>query len=118
MDRQRRLELEFFRSNSGREPVRIWLDRLSDRERQQVAKQLKKVQFGWPLGMPLVRKIESHLWEARIPFSGQSRRVLFTVVEERIVLLHAFSKTSQKIPDRELQTARRRRDQILPGGSP
>ena len=69
---------------------------------------IKTVQYGWPLGMPLVRKIEPRLWEARSRLTDGIARVLFTVVEDKMVLLHGFVKKSQKMPVQELATAKRR----------
>jgi phage-related protein len=58
--------------------------------------------------MPLVRKIEPALWEVRSRMQDSIARVLFTVVANKIVLLHGFIKKSQKTPQDELDTARRR----------
>ena len=60
---------------------------------------IKTVEMGWPLGMPLVRKLDNQLWEVRINLSGQRiARVLFTVAEAQMVLLHGFIKKTQKTP--------------------
>jgi len=69
------------------------------------------VQFRWPLGMPLVRKLESELWEVRSNLiGGRIARVLFTVGGNEMVLLHGFIKKSQKISQRDLSLARNRRN--------
>ena len=56
-----RLEVRFFRTAAGTEPVREWLQSLARADRKIVGEDLKTVQFGWPLGMPLVRKLETDL---------------------------------------------------------
>jgi phage-related protein len=62
-----RLQVVFYRTDSGSEPVRKWLKDLSSQEdRKIIGEDIKTVQFGWPLGMPLVRKMEPGLWEMRI----------------------------------------------------
>lgn len=58
--------------------------------------------------MPLVRKLDRDLWEARISLGSRIGRVLFTVKGSVIVLLHGFIKKSQKIPTQDLATTRRR----------
>jgi phage-related protein len=99
----------FWRSASGREPVREWLRGLSRRDRQTIGDDLRKVQFGWPIGMPLVRKLADHLWELRTSLAGnRETRLLFTASEAQIVILHGFLKKSQKTPARELDLALRR----------
>ena len=76
-----------------------------------IGEDVKLVQFRWPLGMPLVRKMEADLWEVRIHLTrGRQARVLFTIQEGEMVLLHGFLKKSQKTPERELQTARTRKN--------
>lgn len=66
------------------------------------------MQFGWPLGMPLVRKMEKDLWEIRIHLDGRIARVLFTVSGGKIVLLHGFIKKSQATPQTDLKLAKDR----------
>ena len=57
------IDVAFFRTESGTEPVRDWLRTLSRTDKRQIGADLKTVQYGWPVGMPVVRKLESRLWE-------------------------------------------------------
>ena len=66
------------------------------------------LQMGWPIGMPLARKLADNLWEIRSKLSDGNARILFTVREDKIVLLHGFIKKSQKTPQRDLRVARQR----------
>lgn len=68
------------------------------------------MQFGWPLGMPLVRKMEPGLWEVRSTFAEGIARVFFTVTDSGDVMLlaHGFIKKSEKTPAIERATARTR----------
>lgn len=102
------LEVVFHRSPSGREPVREWLLRLRRDDRKSVGRDIKTVQYGWPAGMPLIRKMAPRLWEVRSQMTDGAARVLFTVDGDVMVLLHAFVKSSRKTPADELATARRR----------
>ena len=52
------LNTSFFRSDSGNEPVREWLKTLPAADRRIMGENIKTVQFGWPLGMPLVRRLD------------------------------------------------------------
>ncbi len=61
---------------------------------------------------PLVRKMEKDLWEVRSHLEGRIARVLFTVIEGQMVLLHAFIKKAQKTPRSELDTARARKAKL------
>lgn len=99
----------FFRTELGNEPVREWLKASPRDQRQLIGAEIKTVQIGWPLGMPLVRKMESGLWEIRVDLGDTVGRVLFTIIDGVMVLLHGFIKKSQKTPSVDLALARKRR---------
>lgn len=99
------LDVRFFATTRGKEPVKDWLKALTLEDR-------KTVQFGWPLGMPLVRKMAPSMWEIRTRLANKVARTLFTVVSNDIVLLHGFIKKSQETPATELNTALKRLKQL------
>jgi len=104
----RRLRVVFFMTDSGTEPVRDWLKSLGNDDRKIIGEDIKTVQFGWPLGMPLVRKMETDLWEVRVQLPYRIARVLFTAQDRTMILLHGFIKKSQKTPAADLNVARKR----------
>jgi phage-related protein len=75
---------------------------------KRIGEELKTVEFGWPLGMPIVRKIVPKLWEVRIRIKNGIARVIFTVVDDYMILLHGFIKKSQKTPKDDLELALKR----------
>lgn len=99
------LKVAFYRSETGNEPVREWLRELSRNDKRQIGEDIKTAQLGWPLGMPLIRKIDKDLWEVRTHLADGIARVFFTVDGEHMILLHGFIKKSQKTPQNELKTA-------------
>lgn len=103
------IEVAFYQTDTGREPVRDWLKKLTRQDRRSIGIDLKTVQFGWPLGMPLVRKLEPGLWEVRSSLDRRIARILFTLSGEKMVLLHGFVKKSQKTPLSDLEVARSRK---------
>jgi phage-related protein len=70
-----------------------------------IGEAVKTVQFSYPVGMPLVRKMSPDLWEVRINLSNKIARVLFTIKNQKMILLHGFIKKSQKTPNKELAIA-------------
>ena len=100
--------VRFYRADSGREPVREWLRKLPRDDRKKIGQDIATLQLGWPLGMPLARKLEPEIWEIRSRLNHSIARILFTVRKDSIVLLHAFIKKTQKTPARELRLARQR----------
>ncbi len=99
------LVVRFFRSSQGNEPVRDWLRSLSAVDRKSVGEEIRTVQLGWPIGMPVVRKLDTELWEVRVRVKDGIARVLFTIEAKEAILLHGFIKKSQKIPSDDLHTA-------------
>jgi phage-related protein len=102
------LVVAFYRTDAGNEPVHEWLKNMSREDKKTIGEDIKTAQFGWPLGMPLIRKLERGLWEVRSNIESGIARVLFTVDGNTMILLHGFIKKSQKTPLTDLNTARRR----------
>jgi len=98
----------FYRESSGSEPVRKWLKSLSKENRKIIGEDIKTVELGWPLGMPLVRNLGDGLWEVRSSIPNGIARVIFVMNKGAMVLLHGFIKKSQKTPADDLKIARRR----------
>jgi phage-related protein len=104
-----KLTANFFRQGEGgAEPVRVWLKSLPEAEMAEVGKDIMAVQFGWPLGLPLVDHVEGDIWEVRTKLVNRIARVLFVVNGSTMVLLHGFIKKSQKTPKPDLDLAKER----------
>jgi phage-related protein len=72
------------------------------------------LEFGPNLGMPHTRAMGDRLFELRVKGQEGIARVFYcTLVGERIVMLHCFVKKTQKTPNTELETARRRLAEVL-----
>ena len=102
------LEVVFYKTCNGVEPVRDWLKDLPKQAKKSIGEDIKTVQYGWPMGMPVVRKLENGIWEIRTNLEHGIARVLFTVQLNNIVLLHAFIKKTQKIPLADLKLVKLR----------
>jgi phage-related protein len=103
------IPLRFWRSVSGREPVREWLSEMPPDDKRIIGRDMAKVQFGWPVGLPLCRPMSGGLWEVRSSLpSGREARVLFGFYKGTFYALHGFIKKSQKTPEHELELAQQR----------
>jgi len=101
-----RLSVAFFRqSASGSEPVREWLRGLPANERRAIGEDIKAVQIGWPMGLPLVDHIEGGVWEVRTRLPNRIARVLFAFEADTMVLLHGFIKKDRATPKSDKQIA-------------
>lgn len=59
------LNVEFYRESGENEPVREWLLTLPKPIKMIVDEDISKVQYRWPLGMPLVRSLGDGIHEVR-----------------------------------------------------
>lgn len=112
MPLSRPIPVVFFSLDSGREPVRDWLKDLDKDSKRAIGEDIKTLQFGWPIGMPLARKMDDNLWELRSKLDKGIARIFFTVYRNKLVLLHGFAKKSQKTPPKELSLAKRRLNKL------
>ncbi len=113
MATEKRITVRFYRQPSGKEPVRQWLLSLSRDERLVIGTDIKTVEFGWPVGLPVCRSLGEGLWEVRSSLGNRIARVLFFVADDTMWLLHGFLKKQQRTPARELALARRRMRDVL-----
>ena len=129
-----RLAVKFFQQGaSGSEPVRDWLKALPLGEKKAIGEDIKAVQFGWPLGLPLVDHVDGDIWEVRTRLSNRIARVLFVVDAMKavrtssgsadlrspilgagavMILLHGFIKKDRKTPKPDLDLAQDRLKRI------
>ena len=110
---ERPLNVVFFKTEAGNEPVREWLKELSKEDCKVIGTDILTVQYAWPVGKPLVDNLGDGLWEVRSRLSNRIARTLFAVVDEEIVLMHGFIKKQQRTPQNELELAKKRKKQYL-----
>lgn len=111
-----RIELRFYRTDAGNEPVRDWLKHQAEPERREIGLDLQRVQYRWPVGMPLCRPMGDGLWEVRTSLpNGTIARVLICFHEGELIALHGFIKKARKTPDEELKLARKRKKEVENG---
>jgi len=105
----KRIQVIFFRTETGGEPVRNWLKGLLPDDRKRIGEDIKTVEFGWPIGMPICRPMGQGIYEVRTRLlQNRTARVLFYVDKKsRMVLLHGFIKKTPKTPNEDLSLAKR-----------
>lgn len=109
-----KIPVVFYRTPAGAGVVQDWLRALPEADRNIIGQDLMRVQFRWPVGMPLCRSLGDGLWEVRSTLdTNRIARFLFCFVEGQLIALHGFIKKTQKTPDTELKTARKRMQEFL-----
>lgn len=103
------IPVAFHRTPNGHQPVREWLRDLDRADRKAIGLDIKAVQQGWPLGLPLCRPLGQGLWEVRSRLPSQRiARIIFAFVAGHMVLLNGFIKKTQKTPKDEIKLAQAR----------
>lgn len=93
--------------------MRDWLLDLDQLDRREIGKDIQKVEFGWPIGMPYCRPLGRGLWEVRSSISsGRIARVVFCLRDGDMVLIHGFVKKTQKTPQQEIDLALQRMKEL------
>lgn len=104
----KRVPAIFYRTEAGGEPVREWLKGLSSQDRKTIGEDIKTVEFGWPVGMPVCKPLGGGIYEVRSSLAqNRIARVLFYIDRRgRMILLHGFMKKTQKTPREDLALAK------------
>ena len=93
--------------------MREWLNELPTADRRVIGRDIAKVQFGWPVGLPLCRPLTRGLWEVRSSLpSRREARVFFGFHNGMLIALHAVIKKSQKTDGDDLTLARQRMKEV------
>src|ERR1700761_1966277 len=90
------IPLLFWRSANGREPVREWLNELSRDDKRGIGRDIAKVQYGWPIGLPLCRALGGGLWEVRASLPSKREARIF-----RVSRRHAYRPARDNQEDAE-----------------
>jgi phage-related protein len=113
----KRVPAIFYRTEAGGEPLRKWLKELSPEDRKRIGEDIKTVEFGWPLGMPVCKPLSDGVYEVRSTLpQNRIARVLFYIDKKgRMVLLHGFIKKTRKTPAEDFDLARRNKNKHQSG---
>lgn len=95
-------------------PVKEFLDSSTELLRTKILRQLKYVQeFGLTRAVPNLKKLtNTPLWELRILGKDNIRIFCVSLPNKEIKVLHIFAKKKQKTPQREIDIALRRFQEI------
>jgi phage-related protein len=94
--------------SGGAEPVRQWLLEMPKEDRTRIGEDIRTVEFGWPIGMPVCRPLGGGLYEVRTGLKDRIARAIFAIDGGDMVLLHGFIKKAQTTPKPDLDLARER----------
>lgn len=105
------MELRFYKTRGGNEPVREHLRELPKEDRALIGAELRMVQeHGLAESDVEARRIRGKLWELKI----DAHRIFYVVIVGPVmVLLHAYRKQSQKAPKADIEVAEQRMGEVF-----
>jgi phage-related protein len=104
----KKIEVVFFKTEAGHSPVREWLLGLERQDRRQIGQDIKAVEFGWPVGLPVCKALGRGLYEVRTDLKDRIARVMFLIDGSDMVLVHGFIKKTQSTAKGDMELARKR----------
>ena len=100
----------FFLTASSRNPVREFFDDLSEADATEVLAAISNFAQEFPTVTTVtIKHLQGKLWEMKIA----RFRVLYGVGTDSLLIVHAFTKKSQKTPKNDLDLAAKRLAQML-----
>ena len=104
-------EIEFYRTLSGHLPVEEFIDSLNFKEAKKVAWILRLVRDLERVPEEYLKKLKStdDIWEIRVQYGSNAFRFLGFYESNKIILTNAYSKKTQKTPEREIKLSEQRK---------
>ncbi|MGM0745004.1 MAG: type II toxin-antitoxin system RelE/ParE family toxin [Bacteroidota bacterium] len=109
-------EIKFYKTRSGKVPVKEFLDSLSSKHAQKITWVLELIEKLDQVPVQYFKKLKNtdDIWEVRTRIGSNSFRILgFVNGDEFIILTNGFSKKSQKTPKQEIKLAEQRKADYL-----
>ena len=113
-------KIDFYRDKDGRSELQEYIDFLwyaspkskdAHVQYEQISLQIKLLQEnGTNLPAKYTKHLEEDIWELR---PGKNRILYFCYIDDTFILLHYFQKKTEKTPRREIEKAKRERDEYV-----
>jgi phage-related protein len=104
-------KIVFYIDHRGKCPPLEFVEALPLMDQAKIRNALRLLQeFGTNLSMPHAKQIKGKLWELR---PGGVRLFYFSYIGQQFVILHGYRKQSQKAPNREVEIAMQRMQELM-----
>jgi len=107
--------IHFYETPSGRSPVEDFIQALQKQDQARFAEVIDGIEkYGLSYARVQFKPLRGKLWEVKFSAPGGGFRVAYVMVSgEEMVWLHAFRKSTQKTPQKELDLAEKRMKEVL-----
>ncbi len=107
-------EVYYYTASDGKSPVEDYLDGLSVKARAKCLAYISQLEeFGLALPSNFIAKVRGDVWELRPEWGGTEHRFFYFVFTRgRFVILHAVTKKSQKLRQKDINIAEARMREV------
>lgn len=112
---EKAMRILFYQLPSGRSPVEDFIESLPKADQARFADVILGIeQLGLSYTRVTFKPLRGKLWEIKFSAPGGGYRMVYVLVDAtEMVVLHAFRKTTQKTPQRDLDLAEKRMKEVL-----
>lgn len=109
------MRVDFYETSSGQSPVEKYIETLPKADQARFAEVLTGLEeHGLAYGRAQFRQLRGKLWEVKFSSSSGGYRMAYVLLTgDEMVILHAFKKSTQKTPLRDLDLAEKRMKEVL-----
>ena len=111
------MKVSYYKKRNNKEVVKDFINKLQKKDKQKIFDCLDDIEGSDNLDKvkgAIFRQLKKKLWEIKIKTSGGGFRIFYVMLgSDLMVLLHAYKKQSQKAPQKELDIATKRMNEIL-----
>ncbi|SFV64899.1 hypothetical protein, phage-related [hydrothermal vent metagenome] len=110
-------KIEFYKTKDNKSPVEEWLESIPVTAIAKITRNMLMLRkFNITLKEPYVKPLGDKLYEIRAKDTkGIYRVIYFAYTGKRFIMLHGFTKKTQKTPTKELKLAKKRMEEIIDG---
>lgn len=104
------MDVDFYTTAAGEEVIVEFLDSLPRKDHAKLLRDIDLLaDYGPNLHEPYTRHIDGAIWELRSKFSTNTHRIFYFIrSDNKLVLLHGFTKKTQQTPPSEIKVAKQR----------
>ena len=109
------MKISFYQTTAGNSPVEKFITSLPKSDQARFAEIYKGIlEYGFDCPRIQFKALEKKLWEIKFKTRNSGYRILYITIDNNgMVWLHAFKKTTQKTPKREIKVAKKRMEEVL-----
>jgi len=107
--------VKFYKTEDEHSPVEEWLESIPKSAKAKIVRNMLLLeQLGLTVREPYVKPLGDKLYEVRAKEQNGIYRVIYSAYTgKQFVILHGFTKKTQKTPSKEIEVAKKRMEEFI-----